>query len=154
MNKLELCIKKITQFNKEQDSMYHEIAKRHGMSDSAFWILYTICNFDEKWTQQLLVAECFFPKQTINSAITKLIKQDYICLKLIGKNKKIIKLTNKGKEYCANNVLPYIEAEKRAIAHFSDEERELFIKLLEKDIEYLKKEINVTTKQLFGAVYD
>jgi len=38
--------KKLSEYNsiiKENEGIYHRVAKKNGLSDSAFWILYMMC---------------------------------------------------------------------------------------------------------------
>lgn len=50
----------------------------HGFSDTAFWILYLLCKEERTYTQNDLADELCIAKQTVNSAIAKLVKEGYV----------------------------------------------------------------------------
>ena len=76
-------IRLIEQQRKEQDSIYHNIATKFGLSDTAMWVLYNVYTSDDVITQQELCRQCFFAKQTVNTAITSLSKNGYVELEVI-----------------------------------------------------------------------
>ena len=45
--------KKLSEYNsiiKENEGIYHRVAKKNGLSDGAFWILYMMCEEEGKLT--------------------------------------------------------------------------------------------------------
>lgn len=56
---------------KETNGMYRDIVKSLGLSDSVFWILYTLRESNEIILQRDIVRANSFPPQTINSALKK-----------------------------------------------------------------------------------
>ena len=62
------------QFN-ECNALYHELAVHYGVSDTVFWLLYTLYNSSEPQTQNRLCMEWNLPKQTMNSAVASMVKQ-------------------------------------------------------------------------------
>lgn len=80
----------------EIDAAYHEAALKFGVSDSAMRILYTICLNGEECPLSEVVRLSGIPKQTINSALRKLEKEEILYLKTAnGRNRQVI-LTDKG----------------------------------------------------------
>ena len=59
----------------EQDDIYSAYAAHFGLSGTAFWILYAICESDEVKTQNALADGFHMPRQSINSAAAALAKQ-------------------------------------------------------------------------------
>ena len=115
---------------KKFDKLYHDIAVKLGISDTVFWIFHSICEYGDSFTQKLLVNYLACPKQTINSAITNLIKDGY--LEIDGDNKsKVLKLTNKGSLFCDIKILPIVKAENEAYSKFSKEELDIFFRVLD-----------------------
>ena len=83
-----------------------------------FFEFSTWCIFDT-FTQKLLVNYLGAPKQTINSAITNLIKDDLLMIKIIdGKSSKELTLTDKGNKFLNEKILPIVKAENEAYAKF------------------------------------
>lgn len=64
----------------EQDDIYSAYAAHFGLSVTAFWILYAICESDEVKTQNALADAFHIPRQSINSAAASLVKQGYVAL--------------------------------------------------------------------------
>lgn len=125
---------------KESDHIYSNLASRLGMANSTFWILYAISHSEEPLTQNDLCNDYFFPVQTINSTVTNLLKKGFIRLEFIPgtRNRKKIILTDKGKEYVDKTINKADEIEKNAFLMFNEEERDIYISLFKRHIDYLK----------------
>lgn len=135
-------IRLIERNQKERKSIYHEIASRHGLSETTLWILYYISEFEEDQTQQDLCRQCFYPKQTINTAITGLAKDGLVELIPIPgtRNHKRIHLTPAGRELAARTALPLKAAEEAAYGRFSEEELLAYLETVNKLNAYLREE--------------
>lgn len=137
-NQLEI----LKQKEKELSTLYRHIAIKFGISDNEFRIMYALMVSDDEYTQQSISGMLSLPKQTVNSVITNLTKKGYVHLETIPgtRNRKIIRLTDAGKEYGKNNVLHTYEAEQRAIAKMSDIEVQTYVEILGKYIYLLQEE--------------
>lgn len=124
-------IKQIEQQRKEQDAIYHNVAVKYGLSDTAMWVLYIVSETDEVHTQQELCRQCFCAKQTINTAITNLIKNGYVKLEMLpdSRNQKKIILTDKGWKLAAGTTSLLREAENRAYAKLSKKELKAYLEM-------------------------
>ncbi|MGL5259306.1 MAG: MarR family winged helix-turn-helix transcriptional regulator [Lachnospiraceae bacterium] len=133
----------LTRLYREQDEIYRRLAAKSKMSETCFWVLYSLASESKEYTQQDLCNLWYYSKQTINSAISWLVKQEYIYLQVGKKNKKskIVILTEKGKEFCKMHIVDIFLAEERAFCRFSEKEREQIISLMERDLVYLKEEV-------------
>ena len=60
---------------KESNEVYHRLARHCGLSDSAFWILYTLREAEGPVSQKQLCDELYLSKQTVNSALKKLVEE-------------------------------------------------------------------------------
>lgn len=138
-NQLEV----LKQQEKELSSLYRHIAVKFGISDSEFWVLYALMVSEGEYTQQKISRLWYLPKQTVNSVIANLTKKGYVYLETVpgARNRKIIRLTEAGKEFSEKNVLNTYKAEQRAIAKMSEDERETCIKIFGKYIDLLREEI-------------
>ena len=77
---------------KETDAVYSGFAKRSGLSDCAFWLLYSIRDSEDTCRQKDLCGQWTMSKQTVNSALKGLEKQGFIVLEPDvddGKSKRI-----------------------------------------------------------------
>lgn len=134
----------LKQIDKQQDELYHRIAVQIGISETALWVLYNLCDSDEVFTQNSLAELWCIPKQTVNSAITSLVKMGYVYLEQMAaaRNSKAILLTEEGTAFCQKAIMPVLAAEQSAFLQLTEEERETFIALLKKQDLFLQKELN------------
>ena len=116
---------------------------RFGISDTALWVLYAVCSSAEPPAQYDLANAWHFPKQTVNSAITGLERAGIIRLAAVPgtRNRKSVLLTETGRAFCAQTVIPLLEAEKRAFLRLSRDEWERFMLIMEKQIDCLAEEM-------------
>ena len=130
------------QLLKECDNVYHDAAVRAGLSDCAFWILYSLHGADHTITQSEIGDNASMPRQTVNSALKKLEKDGYLTLeKIDGKMGKSIHLTQAGKAFVQTHIAPISAAEDRAVARFTDGEKEAFLATFRTLVDRLKTEI-------------
>ena len=141
-DQLRQQLQELNRLYKESDHIYSRLASKLGMTDTAFWVLYAIMHSDGPVTQNDLCSDFFFPVQTIHSAIGNLRKDGLLELQAIPgtKNRKAILLTEKGKAFAADAIGKADEVEKRALLCFDEAERETYLSLFRRHIEYLKNE--------------
>ncbi len=125
-------------FNK-MNAVYHNIAKQFHMSDTQFWILYALTEENKPLTQCELMNYLIAPKQTIHSAIHKLINENYISLQQTQGNRKLYDLTKEGKRLANQTVKKVIQDEINIFNEFTDEERTKFLIYTQKYISLLEK---------------
>lgn len=139
---LEQQLQVLNRLYKESDHIYSKLATKLGMTDTTFWVLYAVAHSEEPMTQNDLCNDFFFPVQTINSAINNLKKNGLLELQVIPgtRNRKAIILTEKGQTFVANTINKADEIEKNAFLLFNEEEREMYLSLFRRHIDYLKSE--------------
>lgn len=113
-------------------------------------ILYTVFHADEPCTQNDLCNDWFYPAQTINSAVSNLVKKGLLRLETIPgtRNRKKILLTEKGRELTERSVRKVDEIEQNAFLRFTAEERDAYITLYKRHLENLREE----EKQVLGTI--
>lgn len=138
-------LKKYNQICKEMDIVYHTYAKSCGLSDMAYWILYSIAESDKYFTQRDFCGDWFFAPQTVNSALKDLEKKDIIFLESVPGNKKnkLIKPTKNGQKFIDCVIVPLIEKECESFDSLSKEECELMLSTTQKYISILKNKIQL-----------
>ena len=114
---------------KSVDENYRNIAKRSGLSEAAFWTLYTLRMEPGNVTQSDVCNVLYQPKQTVNSALKKLESEGYIILTPAGAHTKNISFTESGIKLCEQTVDKVIEAECDALKEMTDDEAENLIAL-------------------------
>ena len=58
----------------ENTLLYHRLARACGLPDCAFWLLYTLRSEEAPLTQTQLSEQLSLPKQTVTSALKKLVR--------------------------------------------------------------------------------
>lgn len=145
---------RIKEINQELDrlyqcetGLYHEYASHFGLSDTAFWLLYTLCGTEENLTQNQIADLWHMPRQSVNSAAASLVKKGYLVLEklALARNNKGLRLTAEGKKFCERAILPFYELEERAIRSMNEAELTMFLEISRKQCAFLQREIRVIT---------
>ena len=138
----------LTQLYKWEDELYHRYGVFCGLSDPAVWILYGLYEDTEQiLTQNDLVSTWFYPKQTINYTVNALAKKGWVKLEQlpVARNSKAILLTEEGRRICEEKMLPLMQAEENSLSRMTEEERELLLRLAQKQMTYFEEEIQKIT---------
>ncbi len=142
MENIQKQLELINQQIKEIASIYKLSLVKFNISENEFWIWYALIIMNEECTQQDIVNNWFISKQTVNTIIKNLVKNNYITLKTMpnNHNKKIICLTKKGRDYGEKIVLPMSSMELKAFGKLTLEDRKKLIEIMSKYIQILKDE--------------
>lgn len=125
------------------ESLYHQIAIKQGLSDSAFMILRAVIILGEGITQTNIFQNICVNKQTINTAINNLCKNGIIYFEN-GKGREIkIYLTDKGKDIINKKIIPIDEMEKEILNDFTKEEYDMFIDISNRYINKLEEKVSL-----------
>lgn len=93
-------------------------------------ILYTIAELGDGCSQKEICEQVYVSKQTINSSIRKLEKEDTIRLEKGDRGRELhIRLTETGKKILQDKIYPVMEAENRAFIYMSAKDRAEFLRL-------------------------
>lgn len=125
----------------EIDEVYHEIAVKQGFSDSVMAILYVLSENEGKCRLTDLIKQTAVNKQTINSALRKLEKEDIVYLEAAGGKSKRVCLTEQGFITVHETVEKVMEVERKIYASWSKEEWELYVQLTERYLCQLREEM-------------
>lgn len=123
----------------EINALYHEAAVKMGISDSVQNILYVLCEKDGKCLQSEVSKLTGISRQTINSAVRKLEKDEIIYLEQGKGRNTILCLTEKGKEFASEKIYPLYEVENKIWNDWTPEEQERYLTLTRKYRDGLKK---------------
>ena len=133
------ALKEYNRIYKETNRIYHDIALRLKLSDSAFDTLYAICYLGNGCLQKDICSLSATSKQTINSSIRKLELNGYITLKH-GKGRQMhIFLTDAGMNLAKERIFPVIEIENKVFDSMPEEESRELLRLSRKYIEMLEE---------------
>lgn len=122
-------LKEYNHIYKEANDIYHEIARKLQLSDSALDIFYTIFEMGDNCLQRDICKASCMPKQTVNSSIRKLQTNGYLTLSP-GKGRSMhIHLTASGKKLIQEKLVPLIRIENDAFENMTVEKCEQLIHL-------------------------
>lgn len=113
------------------------------ISLNEFWIWYSLLVEKGEYSQQDLCNAWTLPKQTVNTIVARLVQKELITLEALPctRNRKILRLTEAGKIYGRTVILPILQAEQRAYARLSHEDRLVFSAILERYVDALRQEM-------------
>lgn len=134
-------IKKINCLSNDLDRVYHKAALKFNVSDSVLCVLYMIHEKGDGCFLYDICSESGIAKQTINSAVRKLERENFIFLESGTKKKKRVFLTEKGKSILTKTAVPLFKAECNALKEWSEEKLNLYIQLTEEFIFHLNRQI-------------
>ena len=124
--------------------VYHDYARRTGVSDAALWLLYVIRLGGNNLTQASICADWHYPPQTINSALKRLESQGLVALAPAtgSRRDKAVSLTTEGERVAAGAIDPLIEAERSALAALGPEERAALVSLSRRYLDLLSERLD------------
>lgn len=126
------------------DKLYYEWSKNSGMSESAFYILMTVWEKDGSCTQADICEYWSYSRQTVNSALKLLEDGGYLALieQKFGR-KKMIVLTELGREYAARHIAPLLRLDKEVWEGIPKEERAVCIGVINKHLQIFGSRLKV-----------
>lgn len=137
-------LRRFNQLLSEIEAVYHEAAWKLGLSNSAEQILYAICNLGVPCLLSDIVRFSGMSKQTINSALRNLERDDVLHLETIGGRKKQVFLTEKGEHLVWQTAMQMIEIENEIYSGWTEEEISVYLSLTQKYLSEFKEK----TKEL------
>lgn len=134
---------------KQNTEIYHRLARHFGLSDSAFWILYTLREAGGSVSQSQLCGELFLSKQTVHSALKQLEQGGYLQLENVPNNRKNkrVQVTPQGEQLLCQVSDPVFAMEERAFLRLSPQQRQAVLELDEALLEALRQESSVILDQ-------
>lgn len=111
------------------DKVYYEFARGCGLSETAYWILYSVEVSGGALTQAEIAEEFSYSKQTVNSALKSLETRGLVRLEPARGRSKLVSLTPDGRAFCDRHIAPAIRAEDHAFASLAPQERAELLRL-------------------------
>ena len=138
MSRLIPEIRKHNYLVTEINAAYHKAAQKLGISDSAMIILYFVCDNNGKCLLNDICRLSGVSKQTVNSSLHKLEADGFVTLDSSGGKKKMVVLTEKGKKYAEEKVVPIMEIENEIFGEWKKEELDLYLSLSQRYLNAFK----------------
>ena len=147
MNKQDNIIKEFNKVSNEIDELYHLLANKIGLSDSAYEIINALLTYGEGITQTYIYKNSYLNKQTVNSSIKQLQKNEIIYFKeKTGKENKIY-FTDKGEKLVKEKVFPIEKIEESVLIEMTEDECVLLVSLMKKYLKIYKEKIDEYLKK-------
>lgn len=140
-NSTNIKLRRLNYIISEMNGIYHKAAYKFGLSDSTLMILYSICIHGTSCMLIDIYKSSGVCRQTINSSIRKLERENIIYLESIGGKKKKVYLTDKGKKLSERTSILLIEAENRILESWTESDVDLYLKLNEKYSKSLEEQL-------------
>lgn len=133
----------INQQLKELTSLYRAAVRKSAISENEFWIWYALLILKGIDSQQDICHIWSLPKQTANTIISNLVKKGYVRLEVIPgtRNCKQICLSEQGRAYGEQIVMPIYRAERRALEQLSSDERAICRAAIQRYIQLMRQEL-------------
>lgn len=127
---------------KQLDEIYRNVARCFTLPECTFWILYTLRIEQRSFTQTEICDFLYEPKQTVNSALKKLEREQCIAFSAgDDQRSKKISLTEKGVRLAGQTVDRVINAETEALRQMSEEDSRQLIRLTRQYCRLLKTQL-------------
>ncbi len=129
---------------RKTDDEWNGALNRFGMAKGQIMIIWSLYYFGRPCTQKEICDDWYENKQTINSAVKKLVEEGIIDIAPSPENsrEKLLIFTEKGKFLAMRTVRKLIEAERKAFEALSEEEQNETIRITQKYYEILKNEFS------------
>lgn len=136
-------LKEFNRLYKELEDIYHEIALKTGMSDSAFIILYAIIELGDGCLQKDIAERYFISRQTVNSSVKNLEAKGYILPKK-GKGRDMhLYLTDEGQRLVKDKIIPIMDIENSIFEEMLPGESRELLRLTGKYVALYRKKLNL-----------
>lgn len=124
----------------ETDAVYHQIALRFGLSDSALRVLYALCDSDGSCRLRDICRLAGLSKQTLNSTVRKLEADGHVRLETAQARHKLLCLTETGEQLSQRTVRRLMEAEDAIMAKWPEAQVREYLHLTESFMISLREE--------------
>jgi len=128
----------------ETDSLYHEIALKLGLTDSAMSILYCVAQLGNGCPLSQVYKRNGGSRQTVGSALRKMEQEEILYLKAANGKSKNIWLTEKGQRLLEEKIMPVLQMENQIFLSWTEQEVEEYLRLDQKYLNDLKNSIKKT----------
>ena len=124
--------KLIEQFQ-AMDRVYEEYAKSKGMTYLSLMVLQDIYQLGDGCIQKQISEDTHYPKQSINLVIKSFLQDGLVELRELPENRKNkqIFLTEKGRQYCEEVIVPLMQREEQAITQMGEDQSRELVRLIE-----------------------
>jgi len=124
----ETMIRRFNVINDEITSLYHQASLKLGFADSEMVILYLLCDYG-MISQRRIIEITGMSKQTVSSSISRMENAGWLLRGTKNGHRREITLTESGENLIRNVLRPFIEQEESIFSDWTEDEKEIFLKL-------------------------
>ncbi len=117
-------LKQLNSILSEVDNIYQSLLKANNVSEGEYIVMFAINDLGEGCSQKDISQNGYASKKTINSTIKKFEKDGFIELKPAKYPSMQIFLTEKGRNFMQENIIPILKLESTVLDNVSDNEFE------------------------------
>ena len=132
-------LKQLNSMLSEVDNIYQSLLKANNVSEGEYVVMFAINELGEGCSQKDISQNGYASKKTVNSTIKKLEKDGIIELKPAKYPSMEIFLTEKGKQYMQNSIVPILKLENSVLDNVSDNEFEVLASFYRKHLTSFKE---------------
>lgn len=137
-------IRAIDDFYRRVDELYRQTAARMGLADCDFDILYALAA-EDGLTQKQLGERGFSSKQTVHSAVKRMVAKGFVTMRGDSPRTMRAYLTERGRALCDSSIRAVLEGECRAVETFSPAEQRTFVSALSRYADALDANLTALT---------
>ena len=124
----ETMLRRFNVINDEITSLYHQASLKLGFADSEMVILYLLCDYG-MISQRRIIEITGMSKQTVSSSISRMENAGWLLRGTKNGHRREITLTESGENLIRNVLRPFIEQEESIFSDWTEDEKEIFLKL-------------------------
>ncbi len=140
-------LRQFGQMYRELDEIYHELAVRAGLSDSAFLILYAMIEIGEGCLQKDIARQYSISPQTVHSSVRVLERKGCLYLKPGKKRDMHIYLTDEGKRILEERLGPIVALENEIFQSMPADESRTLLNLTRKYLDLYRRKLNPVSSE-------
>ena len=134
----------------EISSIYEKLLSSRNVPEGVFIVMSSILDLGEGCLQKEISEISYLNKKTVNSTIKKLQKEDYLELKAGKYPNMHIYLTEKGRIYMNENIIPIIEVERKALELMPSNEFATLVESYQKYINNFREHVDMFAERNRG----
>ena len=123
------------------DNIYQSLLKVNNVSDGEYVVMFAINVLGEGCSQKDISQNGYASKKTVNSTIKKLEKDGILELRPAKYPSMQIFLTEKGKQYMQNSIVPILKLENNVLDNVTDNEFEVLANFYRKHLASFKEHV-------------
>ena len=134
-------LKQLNSMLSEVDNIYQTLLKAHNVSESEYIVMFAINELGEGCSQKDISENGYASKKTINSTIKKFQKDGHIELKPAKYPSMQIFLTEKGKKFMTENIIPILKLESSVLDDVPENEFEALAQCYRKHLNVFRNHV-------------